>query len=218
MSIFAGRGVAGERPGATRLNHSYHRYARKNVVQMRTRYLMMKVRNTLFTILCSLLFSAAAHAVEVGEQAPSFTLPKLNAELPASAVNLADFRGKVIYLDFWASWCAPCHISIPLLNKLRNEYAEQGLPFEVIAINVDSNPEDGMDFLRDVPVEYVVLSDPEGNTPSQYGLKAMPTAYLVDQTGTVRLVHSGFKRSDIDMIADRVQNLLEDTMKAGSHE
>src|SRR5687768_321509 len=136
--------------------------------------LMIKVRNTLSTLLCSLFFSSAAHAVEVGEQAPPFTLPKLNEEPSVSAVSLADFRGKVVYVDFWASWCAPCQISIPLLNKLRNEYAGQGLPFEVVAINVDSNPEDGTDFLLDVPVEYVVLSDPEGKTPSQYSVKAMP--------------------------------------------
>src|SRR5687767_7146528 len=110
--------------------------------------MLMKTQNRLAILLCSLL-STYATAVEVGEQAPSFTLPKLNEEASAGAVNLADFRGKVVYVDFWASWCAPCQVSIPLLSELRNSYAEEGLDFEVVAINVDSDPADGTDFLLD---------------------------------------------------------------------
>jgi thiol-disulfide isomerase/thioredoxin len=164
-----------------------------------------KIAATLFSMLCT----CAVYAVEVDEQAPAFSLPALD-ELTRT-VSLADFRGKVIYVDFWASWCAPCQVSIPLLSELRNSYAAEGLDFEVVAINVDSDPADGTDFLLDVPVEYVVLSDPEGKTPALYDIKAMPTSYLVDKTGKVRLVHSGFKRGDIDMIADEVRKLLAET-------
>jgi thiol-disulfide isomerase/thioredoxin len=168
-----------------------------------------KAQHKIAAMLCGLLYTCAVYAVEVDEQAPAFSLPTLDE--PSSTVSLADFRGKVVYVDFWASWCAPCQVSIPLLSELRNSYAAQGLDFEVVAINVDSDPADGTDFLVDVPVEYVVLSDPEGKTPGLYDLKAMPTSYLVDKTGKVRLVHSGFKRSDIDMIADEVQKLLAET-------
>lgn len=174
----------------------------------------MKRLNTLHKlagILSSVLFTCALHAVEVSEQAPAFNLPLLSENSAASSVTLTDFKGKVVYLDFWASWCAPCQVSIPLLNELRNRYVEQGLDFEVVAINVDSDPADGADFLLDVPVKYVVLSDPAGKTPALYGVKGMPTSYLLDKTGNVRLVHSGFKRSDIDMIANEVQKLLAET-------
>jgi thiol-disulfide isomerase/thioredoxin len=170
-----------------------------------------KAKNKLIGVVCGLLFTCLAHAVEVGAEAPAFSLPKLGAEASDTSIDLADFRGKVVYVDFWASWCAPCQVSIPLLSELRNNYAEQGLAFEVVAINVDSDPADGTDFLLDVPVQYVVLSDPEGKTPALYGVKGMPTSYLVDKAGKVRLVHSGFKRSDIDMIADEVQKLLAET-------
>ena len=173
--------------------------------------LRTNAKSKLIGIVYGLLFTCVATAVEVGTEAPAFSLPKLGAEAPGTSVNLADFRGKVVYLDFWASWCAPCQVSIPLLSELRNQYAAQGLAFEVVAINVDSDPADGTDFLLDVPVQYVVLSDPEGKTAALYGVKGMPTSYLVDKAGKVRLVHSGFKRSDIDMIADEVQKLLAET-------
>lgn len=157
-----------------------------------------------------LVLAAAAHGTESGETAPDFTLPPLRAEDGSAAVSLASFRGKVVYVDFWASWCPPCLVSIPLLNELRNEYVNAGKPFEVLAVNVDSDPEDGIDFLLDEPVNYVVVSDPAGDTPRLYEVPGMPTSYLVDAQGQVRLVHTGFKKSDIDMIEAEVVKLLEE--------
>jgi thiol-disulfide isomerase/thioredoxin len=114
-----------------------------------------------------------------------------------------------VYVDFWASWWPPCLVSIPLLNELRNEYVNAGKPFEVLAVNVDADPDDGIDFLLDEPVNYVVVSDPKGDTPRLYKVPGMPTSYLVDAKGQVRLVHTGFKKSDIDMIEAEVDKLLE---------
>lgn len=153
------------------------------------------------------LVGMTATALEVGAAAPLFSLPQLQADAGAN-VSLAEHRGKVVYVDFWASWCAPCLISTPLLNALRNRLVEQGKPFEIIAVNVDKDPEDGIDFLLDEPVQYVTVSDPAGQTPSLYEIKAMPTAFLVDGSGTIRLVHEGFKSSDIDLIEAEVTRLL----------
>jgi thiol-disulfide isomerase/thioredoxin len=158
-------------------------------------------------IAAALLLPAFARAVETGDAAPDFSLPRLRAS-DGAEVRLADFRGKVVYVDFWASWCPPCLVSIPLLNELRDEYVAAGKAFEVVAINVDSDPEDGIDFLLDEPVNYVVVSDPEGRTPALYGVPGMPTSYLVDAQGRVRLVHTGFKRSDIELIEAEVVKLL----------
>jgi thiol-disulfide isomerase/thioredoxin len=164
------------------------------------------------SLLCStaLALAASAHATETGEAAPDFTLPPLRTEDGSAAISLADFRGKVVYVDFWASWCPPCLVSIPLLNELRNEYVDAGKPFEVLAVNVDADPEDGKDFLLDEPVNYVVVSDPKGDTPRLYQVPGMPTSYLVDTKGQVRLVHTGFKKSDIEMIEAEVVKLLEE--------
>lgn len=151
-----------------------------------------------------------ALALETGAQAPDFTLPPLRAEDGTAPIALNSLRGKIVYVDFWASWCAPCLVSIPLLNELRNRYVADGKPFEVLAINVDSEPQNGIEFLLDEPVNYPVVSDPAGTTPALYEVPGMPTSYLVDASGRVRLVHEGFKRSDIDLIEAELVKLLEE--------
>ena len=160
--------------------------------------------------LCVLLFPSPALAVATGDTAPDFTLPPLRTSDGSSAISLTAFRGKVVYVDFWASWCAPCLVSIPLLNEMRERYVAEGKAFEVLAVNVDSEPEDGIEFLLDEPLSYPVVSDPEGTTPALYSVPGMPTSYLVDGEGRVRLVHTGFKRSDIELIEAEVGKLLDE--------
>lgn len=168
------------------------------------------MRTQLRSLLCllPLLLPVVATAVESGEAAPEFTLPPLRTEDGNADISLAAFRGKVVYVDFWASWCPPCLVSIPLLNELRNRLVAAGEPFEVLAINVDSDPENGIDFLLDEPVQYPALRDPAGTTPALYKVPGMPTSYLVDAQGQVRLVHTGFRRSDIEKIEAEVMKLL----------
>ncbi len=169
----------------------------------------MSIRTTAAGALCACLMVLPhlAAALEVGAAAPDFTLPGLRED-DGATVNLTDFRGKVIYLDFWASWCAPCVISTPLLNELRNKLVQQGKPFEVVAVNVDKDPLDGIDFLLDEPVQYVTVSDPQGLTPSSFEVQAMPTAFLLDAAGNIRLIHEGFRSSDIELIEAEVTRLL----------
>src|SRR5690349_9791346 len=111
----------------------------------------------LVVLLAALLLSAPAFArVESGSSAPTFEGPTLK---DSGKLRLEDFRGKVVYLDFWASWCGPCRVSLPMLEELRREYQAKG--FEVIAVNVDENPQDALDFLKKYPVTYPVVRDPQ---------------------------------------------------------
>ncbi len=158
----------------------------------------------LFT-LSVLIQPASAWAAAAGENAVDFTLPGMRAQDPAS-VTLADFRGKVIYLDFWASWCAPCLVSMPLLDMLRNRHADAG--FEVIAVNLDTDIDDGLYFLDDNPVDYPVVHDAGGETPALYQVRGMPTSFLIRRDGSIDMVHVGFRRSDITMIEQAVLRLL----------
>jgi thiol-disulfide isomerase/thioredoxin len=173
-----------------------------------TRETSMRLQARHLLGLLPLLLSLSAQAVDTGDVAPDFTLPPLRSEDGNAYIRLADFRGKVVYVDFWASWCPPCLVSIPLLDELRNRLVAAGEPFEVLAINVDSDPDDGIEFLLDEPVKYLALRDPAGTTPALYKVLGMPTSYLVDAQGHVRLVHTGFKRSDIVKIEEEVRKLL----------
>ena len=130
----------------------------------------------------------AAAGAQVGEPAPPVSLPLLSA--PAGQeLSLASLRGKVVYLDFWASWCGPCRLSFPQLEQIRQELGPRG--FEILAVNVDEQERDALRFLEELPVTYPVVRDGTGDTPGSYGILGTPTGYLIDREGIVRLVHQG---------------------------
>ncbi len=156
-------------------------------------------------VLClSLLLAPLASALEVGETAPSFRLPQLDG---AAKFSLKSLRGKVVYVDFWASWCGPCRQSLPMLSDLREELKGKG--FEVLAVNLDEDPAAGIAFLKEYPVSYPVVSDPKGLVPERYGLQGMPTSYLIDRNGVVQMIHVGFKKKDMPEIKKAVVKLLK---------
>ncbi len=127
-------------------------------------------------------------------------------ELEKIPLDLQKYRGKVIYLDFWATWCPPCKKSMPFQNALRNELHEQG--FEVIAINVDEDSEDARKLLQEYPVDYLIAMDPSGQCPKQYGVMAMPSVYFIDRQGIIRFIHLGFRKRDEKEIRNHVMELL----------
>lgn len=158
--------------------------------------------------LVSLLLLAGAGtagALEDGDQAPSFAATPLDG---GEKLSLAAYRGKVVYLDFWASWCAPCVTSLPLLEKLRKELADED--FQILAVNVDRNTEDAKRFLARHPIGYPSVSDPYGRLPETFEIKTMPTSFLIDREGVIRKVHSGFRPSDVDTIRKQIRALLKD--------
>ena len=146
-----------------------------------------------------------AAGVQVGQVAPAVSLPLLSAGSPGTFA-LASLQGKVVYLDFWASWCGPCRVSFPQLEKLREELGSQG--FEVLAVNVDEIERDALRFLAEIPVSYPIVRDGGGETPLAYGVVGMPTGYLIDRSGTVRLVHQGYRKSDGSLLRTRIIELL----------
>lgn len=145
-------------------------------------------------------------AVDVGKPAPSFSLPLLQNGKPGSKVSIADYKGKVVYLDVWASWCGPCRESLPILNEIRAKYSSKG--FEVLAVNIDEDAMDAVDFLVKFPVDYPIIADAAGSVPDKYGLKGMPTAYLIDKKGNVVHVHEGFKKKDAAKIEAMISQYL----------
>jgi thiol-disulfide isomerase/thioredoxin len=146
---------------------------------------------------------AVSSGIEKDASAPACALKKIADGTP---LDLARFRGQVVYLDFWASWCGPCAESFPFLNELHSELQTQGLA--VVAVNLDENRGDADGFLGKIPARFLVAADSTGQCPERFGVETMPMSYLIDRTGKVRHVQTGFRASERAGIRDKVLALL----------
>ena len=148
--------------------------------------------------------ATTASALDVGAKAPSFDLPVFGGK--NQHLTLGDMHGRVVLLDFWASWCGPCRQSFPLYEKLRSEMPEQD--FALLAINLDETAEAPTAFLTEHPVHYTSLADPAGEVARAYGLRGMPTSFLIDRDGVLRARHTGFKPEDIKDLRTEITQLI----------
>lgn len=171
----------------------------------------IRPRSAMLAILfaVTMLAGGGAHAVNVGERAPDFRLPQLGKDAP---LGLGDLRGKVVFVDFWASWCSPCREAMPQYEKLNASLAHD--QFSILAVNVDEVREDAAKFLAAHPVSYAIVLDPAGDVPKAYGLIGMPTSYLIDRGGVVRWRGQGFKSTDIDTLRQEIDKLLQEPAHA----
>jgi len=130
------------------------------------------------------------------------------AETWLNSLDLNQYKNKVVYLDFWASWCGPCRKSFPWLNSVEKKYAADGLV--VIGVNVDNDLENAKTFLKEVPAEFKVFSDPDGQLADQYKLIGMPSSFVIDGNGEVRHRHVGFKKASVAAYEDSIVELLQE--------
>ncbi len=152
-------------------------------------------------MLAAALSAAPAWALEKGAAAPQFDLQGVDG-----AVKLAKLQGKVVYVDFWASWCGPCRQSFPWMNEMQAKYGARGL--QIIGVNVDANSADARQFLTTTPARFSIGFDPQGATPRSYGIKGMPSSVLIGPDGKVLLEHSGFRDTDRAELESKIQNAL----------
>lgn len=118
----------------------------------------------------------------------------------------AAYKGKVVYLDFWASWCTPCKLSFPWMNELARTYAQRGLV--VVAVNVDHDRDAAEQFLHETPAAFHVIYDPAGKIAERYKVKDMPTTVVIGRDGAVHYVHEGFMPAREGEYAAQVAGLL----------
>ena len=158
-----------------------------------------KVFRSLILVVC-LSQSALAR-----ESAPMFEGAAINT---GQQISLIDYRGKVVFLDFWASWCPPCLTSLPAYEQMYREIGTE--EFELIAINVDEFTADGLEFLERHPVSYPVLADPQGEIGIPYEIRSLPHSFLLDRQG--RIVHSyrSFRSGDEEVLKLAIKELLEE--------
>ncbi len=124
-------------------------------------------------------------------------------------LTLESLRGKVVYVDFWASWCPPCRHSFPVMQRLYAEFSASG--FEIVAVNLDQEVSQARRFLKTNPVAFSVTHDNSGACPQAFGVQAMPTSYLIDKDGTVRWRHSGFQRGEEGRLRQIIRSLIEES-------
>lgn len=133
--------------------------------------------------------------------------------IPADAFDLEAYSGRVVYVDFWASWCGPCRQSFPFMREMQEKYADQGLT--IIAVNVDEDSKLAHDFLSEVPHNFTVVMDPKGQLAEQYQLMGMPSSYLIGRDGKQIESHTGFRQKDRADLEAKIQHAL--TMKHPEH-
>lgn len=121
--------------------------------------------------------------------------------------NLADYRGKVVVLDFWASWCVPCRRSFPWMNEMHEKYGDDGLV--IIGVNMDTQESDAASFLDEYPAKFQIMHDPSGDLARTYGVIAMPSSYIFDRNGEQVKRHLGFKVKQ----QDEYEALLVETLQ-----
>lgn len=155
------------------------------------------------------LAGAEAGAAELKSAAQAASAPMTQLVLPdvkGGQASLADFKGQVVLVDFWASWCGPCRQSFPWMNRLQSQYGAQGL--KVVAINLDQEAELAREFLQEVPAQFTVLLDTDAQLPGEYGVMGMPSSYLIDRKGRIRAQHIGFHSDRVADYETSIKTLL----------
>lgn len=146
----------------------------------------LRLANIKFALIACALFSTAVQA--------------------ENDLHLDRFRGKVVLVDFWASWCVPCRQSFPWLNAMQAKYADRGLV--IIGVNVDREHADAQRFLREVPAGFAILYDPSGSLAAQYEVPGMPSSYVFDPAGKLIGKHIGFRNASRAEREAEIEKLL----------
>jgi peroxiredoxin len=155
----------------------------------------------IFLFVITTLFSNA-YAASIGESSPDCVLTSLNN----TPVHFHKYEGKVLYVDFWASWCTSCTQSFPFLNQLTHEFGEQGL--HIVGVNLDEKVDDAMAFLGHHPSQFTIANHGGESCAKSFDVQAMPTSYLIDKHGVIRHIHQGFREGEAEELKVQIAQLL----------
>jgi len=140
----------------------------------------------------------------VGNKAPDFALKSSTGE----NLRLSEYRGEVVMINFWATWCGPCRQEMPLLDDLYNRYERVG--FKLLGVNIDDNSQRAIDMMRELGVNFPVLFDASKDVSKLYEVNAMPVTVILDREGNVRHVHQGYKPGYEEKYLNEVRALLRE--------
>ena len=165
----------------------------------------MKLKNTVFALVFSVFAasSLASSGLE-GQTAPDFALKSSTGE----NLRLSEYRGDVVMINFWATWCGPCRQEMPLLDELYSRYNRVG--FNLLGVNIDDDSRRAMQMVEELGVNFPVLFDASKEVSKLYEVEAMPVTVIVDRQGTVRFVHHGYKPGYEEKYLDQIRSLLRE--------
>ncbi len=137
----------------------------------------------------------------IGEAAPSFRLP----DLQGRSVSLDQFRGKVVLVDFWATWCGPCRMSMPLLERLQHEFAEEMV---LLAVNLQEPLDEVQSYVQQRKIGSIVLLDANGDVGMAYGSESIPMQVLIDRQGILRHILVGYHSRMDEELRSEIRKLI----------
>lgn len=140
----------------------------------------------------------------LGQPAPDFTLESSKG----GYVRLADQRGKVVMLNFWASWCGPCRMEMPLIDSMYKRYDPAG--FILYGVNVEEDNTDAKRLLQDLGVTFPALFDTQNQASTLYKIDAIPTTVMIDRNGNIRFVNRSYKAGDENKYRDQIRELIRE--------
>jgi len=149
----------------------------------------------------------------VGGKMLAETSEKSGEVIPPFVINTAEgvltsdeLKGQLVYLDFWASWCAPCRESFPWMNEMQAKYVDQGL--RIVAVSLDKNRRFSEEFLAEIPADFIIGYDPQGKLANQFGVVGMPMAFIIDREGLLVEKHVGFRRENRESYEESLREHL----------
>jgi peroxiredoxin len=163
------------------------------------------MKNRLAAIMAAATLALPALAADpTGSPAPAFTL----GSSAGSNVSLAQYKGQVVMLNFWASWCGPCRQEMPLLESIYKKYNRMG--FTLIGVNVEPDSNAANQWLKQTPVSFPILYDKDSKVSKMYDVAGMPSTVIIDRTGKVRVLHRGYKPGDENEYLDSIRTLVRE--------
>ena len=153
--------------------------------------------------LTTVMLATAANAT-ADQPAPTFSLPSRGG----GAIDLAQYKGQVVMINFWASWCVPCRQEMPLLESIYKKYTPLG--FTLIGVNVEPDQKEAENFLKQTPVSFPVLFDAKSKVSGLYNVQVMPTTVFIDRKGNVRLVHQSYQAGAENLYMDQIRTLIRE--------
>jgi peroxiredoxin len=160
------------------------------------------MRNRIAALAAVLTLALPALLGVADVRAPAFSLQSVSG----GSVSLAQFKGDVVMINFWASWCGPCRQEMPLLDSIYKQYRDMG--FTLLGVNVEPDAGSADAWLKKTPVSYPILFDPKSQVSQLYQVQAMPTTVIIDRQGIVRYVHSGYLPGDENQYMNSIRSLI----------